>query len=137
MVKVFPPGKIYIGNSSVVPSNRKSQFRPGRGVFAAEEIKKGEVVEEAPILILRFEDFVETRWNLLFEYYFWMDKYVVLALGYGGIYNHSSAPNCTYKILKLDKIIRFTALRDIKKGEEICFNYRGNTKSKTPLWFER
>jgi uncharacterized protein len=129
MVKIIPPTKIFIAESKIPKS--------GRGVFAAENISKGEVIEEAPILILKFEDFVDTRWNLLFEYYFWMDKFVVLALGYASLYNHSLEPNITYKIDKTEKLIRFTSLKDIKKGEELLFNYKGTSNSKTPLWFER
>lgn len=110
----------------------------GRGVFATENIKKGEVIEVAPILILQFEDFIDTKWNLLFEYYFWLDDVVVLALGYGSMYNHSlDKDNAKYEIDRKKKSITFTTLRDIKKGEEIFFNYKGSSSSKAPLWFER
>ncbi len=109
----------------------------GRGVFASENIKKGETIEVAPILVLQFEDFVETRWNLLFEYYFWLDDEVVLALGYGSMYNHAADSNAEYKIDIKNKSIAFNALRDIKEGEEIFFNYKGSTSAKAPLWFER
>jgi uncharacterized protein len=129
VTRIFPPTKIYIAESKIPKS--------GRGVFAASDIKKGEIIEEAPILVLKFEDFIDTRWNLLFEYYFWMDKFVVLCLGYGSLYNHSTQSNCQYKISKEEKLIRFTAIKYIKKDEEICFNYKGSSTSKTPLWFER
>lgn len=109
----------------------------GRGVFATEDIKKGEVIEVAPILVLQFEDFVDTRWNLLFEYYFWMDDEVVLALGYGSMYNHSVSANAGYEIDIKKKAITFKASKEIKKGEEILFNYKGSSSSKAPLWFER
>ena len=109
----------------------------GRGVFASKPIEKGEVIEVAPILVLQFEDFVDTRWNLLFEYYFWMDDEVVLALGYGSMYNHSKTANAEYLINIKDKSITFTASEDIKTGQEIFFNYKGSTTSKAPLWFER
>ena len=108
-----------------------------RGVFATEDIKKGEVIEVAPILILQFEDFIETRWNLLFEYYFWLDECVVLALGYGSMYNHRIPPNAKYKVDLKKRSITFTALETIKKGEEVLFNYKGESDSKHPLWFER
>ncbi len=124
---ISPSKKIYIAKSKV----------PGRGVFAALDIDKGEVIEIAPILILQFEDFIDTKWNLLFEYYFWMDDYVVLALGYGSLYNHSKNPNSKYQISKQAQIITFTAIKDIKKDEEILFNYSGTSGSKAPLWFER
>lgn len=109
----------------------------GRGIFATENIKKGEIIEVAPIIVLQFEDFVETRWNLLFEYYFWLDDEVVLALGYGSLYNHSKDSNAEYKINIMKKSITFTAIKDIKKGKEIFFNYKGSSSSKAPLWFER
>ncbi len=109
----------------------------GRGVFASSDIKKGEVIEVAPILVLQFEDFVDTRWNLLFEYYFWMDDEVILALGYGSLYNHSKENNASYEIDLKTKSIKFTAIKDIKKGDEIFFDYKGENKTKTPLWFEK
>ena len=115
----------------------KETGKTGRGVFAVEDIKKGEVIEVAPILVLQFEDFVDTRWNLLFEYYFWMDDEVVLALGYGSMYNHSVSANAEYKIDIKSKAITFKALSQIKKGEEILFNYKGSITAKAPLWFER
>lgn len=111
--------------------------KTGRGVFATENIKKGEVIEVAPILILQFEDFIDTRWNLLFEYYFWMDNEVILALGYGSLYNHSKYNNALYKFDLKKRAITFSAKKDIKKGEEIYFDYKGEGKTKTPLWFEK
>ncbi len=109
----------------------------GRGVFATEDIETGETIEVAPIIVLKHEDFIDTKWNLLFEYYFWLDHEVVLALGYGSIYNHSMNPNAEYKIDIKNKSITFKAIKDIKKGEEIFFNYKGSSSSKAPLWFER
>lgn len=108
----------------------------GRGVFANSNINKGEEIETAPIIILSFEELVDTKWNTLFDYYFWMDDFVALVLGYGSLYNHSDRPNAEYEIDKVNKFLTFKALRNIKKGEEICFNYRGKEKTKTPLWFE-
>ena len=121
--------KVYIKNSSIPDG--------GRGVFADDKIKAGEVIEAAPILVLEFNEFIDSNWNLLFEYYFWLDDYVVWALGYGSLYNHSSDPNCKYEISKEDKTITFTALREIKRDEEILFDYKQDSDSDLPLWFER
>ncbi len=129
MNNIEPPKKIYIAQSKIPDS--------GKGVFASEDIKKGEVIEVAPILILDFEDFVDTKWNLLFEYYFWLDDFVVLALGFGSMYNHSEDFNAEYLVNKEHQTITFIATKDIKKDEEIYFNYKGSYKTKTPLWFER
>ncbi len=136
MNQIFPPKKIFIADSKI-PNPKNGEFVSGKGVFASENIEKGEVVEVAPILILEFSDFIDTKWNLLFEYYFWLDDFVVLALGYGSLYNHSKDPNAKYEINQKNKIITFTALKDIKKDEEILFDYSGSSGSKAPLWFER
>ncbi len=66
-----------------------------------------------------------------------MDDYVVLALGYGSMYNHSKNPNIKYQILKEEQTITFTAIKDIEKDEELLFNYNGSSTSKAPLWFEK
>lgn len=129
MSSIHPSFSIYLKESKL--------SKAGRGVFASKNIKKGEVIEVAPILILEFTDFIETRWNLLFEYYFWLDDYVVLALGFASLYNHSKNPNCKYEISRTDKKITFTATKDISKDSEIDFNYKGSANPKTPLWFEK
>lgn len=133
---ISPTKKIYISESKV-SSLENTGFVSGRGVFAGEDIKKGEVIEVAPILVLEFTEFIDSKWNLLFEYYFWMDHYVVLALGYGSLYNHSKDPNCKYKINRAKKSIQFTALKNIKKDSEIYFDYSATSSTKTPLWFQR
>lgn len=121
--------KIYFKDSNI-PNG-------GRGVFAKSVIKKGEIIEVAPILVLEFGEFIDSHWNLLFEYYFWLDDYVVLALGYGSLYNHSATPNCKYEISREEMVIKFTALRDITKDEEILFDYKQGRNTDLPLWFER
>lgn len=129
MLNLSPSKKVYLSKSKIPEAKR--------GVFAAVDIKKGEVIEVAPILVLEFTDLIETKWNLLFEYYFWMDDYVALALGFASLYNHSKDPNCKYEINRKKKTITFTAVKDIKKDCEICFNYKGLSNPKTPLWFEK
>lgn len=124
---MFYTNKIYV----------KETDKMGRGIFASEDIKVDEIVEIAPILVLQFTDFIDTRWNLLFEYYFWLDDEVVLALGYGSLYNHSKEANTEYKIDIKNKSITFKTTREIKQGEELFFNYKGSSSSKAPLWFER
>ncbi len=66
-----------------------------------------------------------------------MDDFVVLALGYGSLYNHSKNPNAKYQISKKEKTITFIATENITKDQEIYFNYKGSSSEKAPLWFER
>lgn len=136
MKLINSPKKIYISESKI-PDPKNDSFKSGRGVFAAEDIHEGEIIEVAPILILDFQDFVDTKWNLLFEYYFWLDDFVVLALGYGSLYNHSKTPNAKYEINREEETITFTPIKDIKKDAEILFDYSGSSSSKAPLWFEK
>lgn len=136
MKQLVSPHKIYISESKT-PDPKNADFISGRGVFAKEEIKKGEVIEVAPIIILDFQDFIDTKWNVMFEYYFWLDEYVVLALGYGSLYNHSQTPNAEYEINKEDKTIIFKAIKNIEKDQEILFNYSKTASKKAPLWFEK
>lgn len=126
---ILPPNKVCVKDSKTP--------KGGRGVFAKSAIKKGEIIEISPILVLEFGEFIDSNWNLLFEYYFWLDNYVVLALGYGSLYNHSPTPNCKYEISKEDKTITFTAIKEIKRDEEILFDYKQGRETDLPLWFER
>lgn len=106
------------------------QIRPslisGRGIFAVKKIKKGEIIEECPVLLMT-EDCPS-----LSNYYFnWSDNPHVraLPLGYGLLYNHSDTPNAKWQIDPDQKIITFTALYNIPADDEIFINYGDN-------WFE-
>ena len=46
--------------------------------------------------------------------------------------NHSDAPTCKFEYN--DKCIRFTALKDLKKGDEVCFDYHPSFKHKESFW---
>ncbi len=109
----------------------------GRGVFAIAEIKKGELIEAAPAVQLTAKQQLLPGWNELFDWFFWLDNGALVALGYGSLYNHSDIPNAKYVIKLNEKVIQFWAVRDIQKDEEICTDYRGDSKSNLPLWFDR
>ncbi len=68
----------------------------GWGVFAKEKINKDELIEEQ-----------------------------VLAMGCGGIYNHSNNPNAYWYSNNEKRTFCFFALRDIEIGEEI-FTFYGD-----------
>ena len=44
-------------------------------------------------------------------------------MGYGMMYNHSDEANSEWEIDDDNRFVRFTALRDISKGDEIFQNY--------------
>jgi SET domain-containing protein len=90
----------------------------GYGVFAAKNIRKGELIEECYILITRGKD------PLLDDFSFELGKRKFgLFLGYGCIYNHANDPNATYTFSVKNKIAKIKARRTIKKGQEIFIDY--------------
>ena len=76
----------------------------GLGLFATEDIPKGEVLGISHIFDERFEN-----------------NYIRTPLG--GLYNHSSDPNCKGQ-KSGDGLVWFKAVKDIKKDEELtgCYN---------------
>src|SRR3982751_6561045 len=89
----------------------------GRGVFARRLIRKGEVIERVPMLVLPNEE--SESGPVLSHYCFaWGKGTVALALGYGSLYNHSYRPNARYDDAGR-RIKVFRALRDIAAGEEV------------------
>ena len=106
----------------------------GRGVFARRPIRKGEVIERVPVIVLPAEEVVGG--TTLASYAFkWGRGRAALALGYGSLYNHSYRPNARYWDVG-PQTKEFTALRDIEPGEEITVNYNGKPRSRSAVWFE-
>jgi SET domain-containing protein len=113
----------------------------GRGVFADAFIPRGTVLEEAPVIVIPPSQLQAIKSTLLFEYFFhWNvngEDGCAICLGYGSIYNHSSAAaNAHYVRLYSESKIRFVAIRDIHVGEEILTNYNGDTECRRIVWFE-
>src|SRR5690606_33385944 len=109
----------------------------GRGVFARRAIRRGELIERVPVIVLPIGDVLRgEQWTSLGCYCFeWGKGRVALALGFGSLYNHSFRPNARYDD-EGRQAKRFTALRDIAPGEEITVNYNGDPDDPTPVWFE-
>jgi len=132
MDKLLTSASIYIGQSEIPHA--------GRGVYATRAIRKGGIIERCPVILIPKNDLSHVDTSFLVTYFFYFGKkkeQVVIALGFGSIYNHSYQPNAHYKIKLREKILEFVALQDIKKDTEITINYKqGNTKRPHPLWFE-
>jgi len=109
-----PETKICIGDSPV----------HGQGVFAAVPIRKGEVIERCPYIVIDDDDLQDE--NRLNDYLFTSPDvktdYLVV-MGFGMMYNHSSDANSEWEIDDDNRFVRFSAVRDIAPGEEIFQDY--------------
>ncbi len=101
----------------------------GRGVFAEKDFKKGEIVEVCPVVVITEEEYNKLA-DTIFAYYLypWKGETSALVLGYGSVYNHSYSPNIDWDQDFKSKSFLYTALEDIKKGDELTVNYNGNAE---------
>ncbi|MDZ7615761.1 MAG: SET domain-containing protein [Patescibacteria group bacterium] len=97
----------------------------GRGVFAQQRFQPGDVIEQAPVVVIP-----EPQWELLEQtalrdyYCAWDEENDCFALGYGAVYNHSDQPSARRVYRKEQRIMEFIADRAIEPGEEITVCYR-------------
>ena len=112
----------------------------GRGIFCSEPIASGTIIENSPVIVLKQEERLMLDQTLLHDYIFlWGsdEKECCLALGYLSLYNHDYRSNAEYVMDFSGRTIRITAVRNIKKNEEIFINYNGNWNDPKPVWFHR
>lgn len=106
----------------------------GLGVVAIGPIAAGEIVECCPVLVLGPDRSLPDRWSRLHrvmletvfdDYVFeWNSRHGAVALGWGGLYNHSTHPNARTERHVREKRMTIVAERDIRPGEEITIAYR-------------
>ena len=116
----------------------------GRGVFASRRFVSGEVVEVAPVLVLKVD--YDALPALLKTYVFdWttltgVPRSQAVALGYGSMYNHANPANLRYIADARQNVMRYVAVRDIEPDEELTINYNaegGVHEWDDDNWFER
>lgn len=97
----------------------------GRCVIAERDIKAGELIECAEILVLSQEDTLKVNQTGLRDYTFtYNDTQDCLVMGIGEMFNHSDMPNATYYLAHVNRErMYFRAVNDIKAGEQIFINY--------------
>lgn len=111
----------------------------GRGVFTAENIKEGEIIEVAPVIVMNKDDRKLLDKTLLHDYIFeWGNdkQQCCMALGYVPIYNHSYKSNCEYVMDFETQTIRIITVRFVKAGEELFINYNGTWNDSKKIWFD-
>ena len=121
-----------------VKSSQVSDGEFNRGVFAVRDIKKGELLHEAPVIAYPNDQHQHIEKTLLADYAFeYGINHTAMLLGYGMLFNHSYTPNATYEINFGNHTFDFYAYTDIKAGEEILINYNGDEDDKERLWFDQ
>ena len=109
-----------------------------RGVFATQDIKKGELIHEAPVIAYPNEEHEHIEKTLLADYSFeYGINHSAILLGYGMLFNHSYTPNATYEINFDKHVFEFYAYTDIKAGDEVLINYNGDVDDQELLWFDK
>jgi len=111
----------------------------GRGVFTSENIAKGILVEESPVIIMSAGERRLLDQTLLHDYIFeWGQNkdQCCMALGYVAVYNHSYKSNCEYEMDFDRQLIRIKAVHFIRAGEELFINYNGRWNDDKPVWFD-
>jgi len=121
---------LYIGNTKEM----------GRGVFTAEDIPAGTIIEASPVIVMSREEREHLDKTLLHDYIFEWGKgsrQCCMALGYVAVYNHSYRSNCEYEMDYERKQISIKTIRFIKAGEELFINYNGNWNEDKKVWFDK
>ena len=111
----------------------------GLGVFTSEDISKGTVIEESPVIVMGLNERELLDQTLLHDYIFeWGQKkdQCCMALGYIPVYNHSYKSNCEYEMDFTRRTITVRAVHFIKAGQELFINYNGEWNSDKPVWFD-
>lgn len=112
---LYRSNKIYVDDSPV----------HGRGVFASEKIKKGEILEECHYIEMPHG--YDYPWEIR-SHFFSLPKGgegMVVCLGYGSIFNHSyEGQNANWETSPSERKFIFFATREINPGEEIFTNYQ-------------
>jgi hypothetical protein len=108
---------------------RKSPLH-GYGVFAKDDITKGELLEECYYL--------EVEWGGDVDRYYYeltIDKKKVISLGFGSMYNSNpdNKENASMDLDLVNDILIFKSLKDIKKDEEILLYYDLESKTEDKI----
>jgi uncharacterized protein len=100
----------------------KQVYGKGRGVFAGQNIARGELVEICPVVVLPVSD-VRGK---LDDYVFCWDenkRLYAIGLGFASLYNHSRKPNIEIELHPERQEIWFRAIKPVDAGSELVHDY--------------
>jgi hypothetical protein len=109
----------------------------GRGVCSTVPLRRGQVVEVSPVVVIPPAEWKRLRGTLIERYVFaWgrSGRRNALPLGLGGVFNHADDPNLDWRPNLRDQSLIFRARRDIPAGEQLTIDY-GWTEDERRRWF--
>lgn len=117
--------------------------KKGKGLFAKQKIKKGKIIDISHVVLIPNNDYKLIDNTVVSNYCFcWENpKYkseykMALAMSICQFMNHSYTPNVRYEYQYKNDSIKFIAIKNISKGEELTMNYNGTVDDRSPVWFE-
>jgi uncharacterized protein len=129
MITYFIHPALYIGDSP----------QKGRGVFTAQAISAGTIVEVSPVIVFDAADRIHLEKTGLYNYIFEWEKDAsgcCVALGYISLYNHQSPANCEYLMHFEEAAMQIVTMQDIAAGAELTINYSTDWDEEKPVWFQ-
>ena len=111
----------------------------GRGVCSTEPIRRGQVVEVSPVIVIPPAEWKRLRGTLIERYVFaWGrgGRLNAMPLGLGGVFNHADDPNLDWRPSPRLESLIFRARRDIAAGQQLTIDY-GWTEAERRRWFDR
>lgn len=117
----------------------KNIRQKGRGVFSSSSIKKDEVIEVCPLIVLPGFDYDLLYDSFVKQYCFSYNSeanQAAIAMGFGSLYNHACPSNAYHVTDEEEKLMSIIAVRDIVAREEITINYSGDYDNESLAWFE-
>lgn len=95
-------------------------------MYASRPLSAGTVVEISPVLLFSRDEWDAHGCKTILDCYTFkwgrMGE-MALALGLGSMFNHSPRPSVAFYIDKPTHSIRYTLVRDVDAGEELCISY--------------
>jgi len=128
--------------SSTIPQPTGIVAKPstlqGLGIFAEKPFRINELIEKAPVILLKASDKELLESTRLYHYYFVVNNQhtpAALGLGLSSLYNHCPEANARYRISIKKEYLEIIACRPINPGEEITLNYNGQPNDPSPVYF--
>lgn len=95
----------------------------GRGMYAKADVPEGAVLWRDPVVVFPMPETATLEATALRDYYFVIDGTAFICLGFGSLVNHSGDPNTDCDLDRDRRELVFTAVRPIRAGEQITFDY--------------